>query len=436
MITTLTDNAKAALLIMLGMTLLSSNDAIMKLSSETLGIGQMLFIRGLIAVAIFSLALRINGKPIIADVVISKWIVVRALCECGGTICFITGLSLLPIATASTLVWTSPIFLTIAAALILRERVTPARWWAVLVGFTGVVLVTNPGSADFSLAMLLPLATAIFICFRDMVTRKIDPSHHSLYVTWTTLVTVTAAGLLISFFDWRPADVVISKWIVVRALCECGGTICFITGLSLLPIATASTLVWTSPIFLTIAAALILRERVTPARWWAVLVGFTGVVLVTNPGSADFSLAMLLPLATAIFICFRDMVTRKIDPSHHSLYVTWTTLVTVTAAGLLISFFDWRPIAVTQIVWLGASAILMSLAFFIQITAVRLGELSFIAPFAYSGILIAVFYGAVVWGELPGVPTIIGIVLIVLSGLFILSHQTRSPTKGAPAVSD
>jgi drug/metabolite transporter (DMT)-like permease len=297
MITTLTNNAKAALLIMLGMTLLSSNDAIMKLSSETLGIGQMLFIRGLIAVAIFSLALRINGKPIIADVVISKWIVVRALCECGGTICFITGLSLLPIATASTLVWTSPIFLTIAAALILRERVTAARWWAVLVGFTGVVLVTNPGSADFSLAMLLPLATALFICFRDMVTRKIDPSHHSLYVTWTTLVTVTAAGLLISFLDWR-------------------------------------------------------------------------------------------------------------------------------------------PIAVTQIVWLGASAILMSLAFFIQITAVRLGELSFIAPFAYSGILIAVFYGAVVWGELPGVPTIIGIVLIVLSGLFILSHQTRSPTKGAPAVSD
>ena len=222
----------------------------------------------------------------------------------------------------------------------------------------------------------------------------------------------------------------------MRALCECGGTICFITGLSLLPIATASTLVWTSPIFLTIAAALILRERVTAARWWAVLVGFTGVVLVTNPGSADFSLAMLLPLATALFICLRDMVTRKIDPSHHSLYVTWTTLVAVTAAGLLISFLDWRPIAVTQIVWLGASAILMSLAFFIQITAVRLGELSFIAPFAYSGILIAVFYGAVVWGELPGATMIIGIVLIVLSGFFILSHQTRSPTKGTPAVSD
>jgi drug/metabolite transporter (DMT)-like permease len=297
MITTLTDNAKAALLIMLGMTLLSSNDAIMKLSSETLGIGQMLFIRGLIAVAILSLALRINGKPIIADVVFSKWIVVRALCECGGTICFITGLSLLPIATASTLVWTSPIFLTIAASLILKEHVTVLRWLAVLVGFIGVVLVASPDTSKFSSAMLLPLATAIFISARDLVTRKLDP------------------GL-------------------------------------------------------------------------------------------------------------------------HSQYVTWTTLVVVTLAGLMISFFDWRPVALTQIVWLSTSAILMSSAFYIQITAVRLGELSFIAPFAYSGILIAVFYGVVVWGELPGAPMIIGIVLIVLSGFFILSHQTRSPTKGTPAISD
>lgn len=285
MVSTLTNNVKAALLMIVGMTLLSSNDAIMKLSSETLGIGQMLFIRGLIAVAIFSLALRISGKPIIADVAFSKWILLRALCECGSTICFITGLTLLPIATASTLVWTSPIYMTIAAALILREHVTMARWSAVFVGFTGVVLITNPASADFSLAMLLPLATAVLICIRDLVTRRIDPSLHSLYVTWTTLLAVSVAGLLISFFDWR-------------------------------------------------------------------------------------------------------------------------------------------PVAVRQIVWLGASAALMSSAFFFQIIAVRSGELSFIAPFAYAGIPVAVFYGIVVWAELPGMAMLFGIILIILSGFYILSHQT------------
>lgn len=275
---------------MLGMTLLSSNDVFMKLSSEHLGIGQLLFIRGSIAVAIFSLAMRITGKPIIAEVALSKWILLRAFCECGAALCFITGLSLLPIATASTLVWTSPIFLTIAATLILKEHVAAVRWLAVFVGFIGVMLVVNPASVDYSLAMLLPLAAAIFIAARDLVTRKLDPSLHSLYVTWTTLVVVTIAGLLISFFDWR-------------------------------------------------------------------------------------------------------------------------------------------PIALTQILWLCASAVLISSAFFVQISAVRLGELSFIAPFSYTGILVAVFYGFVVWEELPGTAMILGIVLIILSGLYILSHQTTLSVK-------
>ena len=275
---------------MLGMTLLSSNDVFMKLSSEHLGIGQLLFIRGSLAVAIFSLAMRVTGKPIIAKVAFSKWILLRAFCECGATLCFITGLSLLPIATASTLVWTSPIFLTIAATLILKEHVAAVRWLAIFVGFIGVMLVANPASVDFSLAMLLPLAAAIFIAARDLVTRKLDPSLHSLYVTWTTLVVVTMAGLLISFLDWR-------------------------------------------------------------------------------------------------------------------------------------------PIALTQILWLCASAVLISSAFFVQISAVRLGELSFIAPFSYTGILIAVFYGFVVWEELPGTAMIFGIILIVLSGLYILSHQTTSSVK-------
>ena len=144
---------------------------------------------------------------------------------------------------------------------------------------------------------------------------------------------------------------------------------------------------------------------------------------------------MLLPLAAALFIVARDLVTRKLDPSLNSIYATWTTLIVVTVAGLLISFLDWRPIAITQIVWLCGSAILMSSAFFIQITAVRLGELSFIAPFVYTGVLIAVSYGYVVWEELPGVsmsPPFSGIILIILSGLNILSnHSTASVKRNA-----
>jgi S-adenosylmethionine uptake transporter len=71
----------------------------------------------------------------------------------------------------------------------------------------------------------------------------------------------------------------------------------------------------------------------------------------------------------------------------------------------------------------------MSSAFFFQISAVRIGELSFSAPFAYIGILIAIFYGFVVWNELLTTPMIFGIILIIISGLYILSHQKVLPIK-------
>lgn len=220
-----------------------------------------------------------------------------------------------------------------------------------------------------------------------------------------------------------------SKWVVLRALCECAITICFISGLSLLPIATASTLAWTSPMFLAVVAAVVLKENVTIKRWLVVLIGFAGVVLITNPASEEFSPAMLLPLAAAALISVRDLVTRQLDPGLHSLYVTWTTLVAVTIAGFLISFLDWKPVALTQIIWLAASAIFLSSAYFFQIRAVRLGELSFVAPFSYTGILVAVFYGFVVWSDLPSTITIIGILLVMSAGLYILSQQVTSPAR-------
>ena len=214
-----------------------------------------------------------------------------------------------------------------------------------------------------------------------------------------------------------------SRWNGCRAVCEGGATFFFVTGLSLLPIATASTLVWISPILLTISAAVILRERVTMARWVAVLVGFLGVVLVTNPFGDQFSWAMVLPIMAALFVCTRDLATRQLDPGLHSMHATYASLILVTGMGGVMSLFGWREMDVTQIGWLGFSALLLGLGFLSQVSAVRLGELSFIAPFAFSGILMSVFYGFMIWDELPSGLMIIGMGLVIGAGVYILSSH-------------
>ena len=210
---------------------------------------------------------------------------------------------------------------------------------------------------------------------------------------------------------------------VLRATCECCATLLFVLALSILPIAIVSTLAWTSPIFLTIAAALVLSEKVSIGRWLAVLIGFVGVVLVTNPFSGEFSWVMILPLMTAVFVCLRDLLTRKMQSNLHSLHVIYVSLIIVAVAGGVLSIFDWRPLEPAVVTWLGLSALLLGLGFLSHVSAVRLGELSFIAPFSFTGILVSVSYGYLIWGELPTGLMFLGIGLIIAAGIYILTSQ-------------
>jgi len=220
----------------------------------------------------------------------------------------------------------------------------------------------------------------------------------------------------------------LSRINLIRASLETVATLCFITGLSLLPIATASTLVWTSPLLLTLLAATLLKEQVVPARWIAVIVGFAGVLLVTQPFGGGFSLAMLLPLLAAFFVAARDVVTRRINRDLHSFYITLATLAMVTTTGFLMSLFNWRPLEFSHVLMLATSAALLTGGFFSQVSAIRMGELSFIAPFAFVGIIVALILGYVFWGDVPTAAMLTGIALITASCIYIARTNNRQST--------
>ena len=216
-----------------------------------------------------------------------------------------------------------------------------------------------------------------------------------------------------------------SKINLGRASCEMCATLCFITGLSLMPIATVSTLTWTSPILSTLLAALILKENVVPLRWLAVLIGFIGITLVTNPFSGQFESIMFLPLMAAGFVSTRDIFTRRIPAELNSIYITLATVMLVTCGGLVLSIFDWRPVALSNVFALACSSVLLSCGFFSQVTAMRKGELSFIAPFSYFGIVVALVLGIIFWQEYPTLIMLGGVALIIGSGIIISLSQNK-----------
>jgi drug/metabolite transporter (DMT)-like permease len=162
------------------MTIISSNDAILKISGESMGVGQLLFVRGVFAYMMFMLMIRLTNGPVICGSVVNRWNLFRATCECPATFCFVNSLGNLSIATASTRVWTVPILLTIGSAFFLGDKVSISQWIVVFVGFISVLLVTNPFGGGFSWVMVLPMMVAGFVVVRDMTTRRIDSETSSV----------------------------------------------------------------------------------------------------------------------------------------------------------------------------------------------------------------------------------------------------------------
>ena len=282
-------------------------------------------------------------------------------------------------------------------------------------------------SSNIKAAALIVLAMAM-ISSNDAIVKTVS---EELGIGQILFIRGTMACLILGMminFSGRPLfpKNLFSRVNLLRASLETAATLCFVTGLSLLPIATASALVWTSPLLLTLLASLLLQERVLPARWAAVALGFVGMLLVVQPFGSQFSEAMGLPLMAALFVAARDVVTRRIDPGLHSLYVTFATLALVTLSGAVLASLSWQPVRVELILFLALSACLLTGGFFSHVTAVRMGELSFISPFSFSGIVVAIMLGYLIWHDVPTPIMLTGIALIIGSCWYIArSHVPK-----------
>jgi drug/metabolite transporter (DMT)-like permease len=219
---------------------------------------------------------------------------------------------------------------------------------------------------------------------------------------------------------------------LARAVIEVAVAFAFFKSLALMPLADATVILFASPIIMTLAAALFLGERVGPRRWAAVLVGFAGVVLVAGPGNQTIGWAALLPLTAAVLVTVRDLITRFVPKSHDSTTVALTTAIAVSIGGWLslpagaIGFAGiWlRPTAAEWLV-IAASAVLIGTAYNTVVIGYRLGEASFLAPFRYTSIPLAILLSWTVFGDIPSPAMLTGALIIAGSGIFIFARERQ-----------
>jgi len=218
------------------------------------------------------------------------------------------------------------------------------------------------------------------------------------------------------------------RWSLVRATGDVCATYLFINALALVPIALATTLVFIFPVILTALSGPLFGERVGPWRWFAVTMGFAGVVIVTAPGASAWRSELLLPLGAAVMVVMRDVATRYIPASVSTGQVALTTAIAGTAGGFAGTVLGWAghggsPPSGGIAGLMLLAGVLIAISHFTYVIAIRRGELSLVAPVQYVIIVWAVIFGAVIWGEIPSGREFAGGLIIVASGVLILYRE-------------
>ncbi|WP_349360414.1 DMT family transporter [Stappia sp.] len=227
-----------------------------------------------------------------------------------------------------------------------------------------------------------------------------------------------------------------NKWVGVRVFAEVSATCLYLTALFNMPIANATAILQALPLLVTAGAAIFLGAPVGWRRWTAVIVGFCGVLLIVRPGLAGFDAWALVALAGVMFMMLRDLSTNVLPKDVPTLGVSFATLLGVCLMGLVLSLGeDWLVPTWRELAYLATAAGFILVGFVSIIAAMRMGDLSVVAPFRYSIILWAILIGYVVWGDVPDGPTLAGIAILVGTGLYSLMRE-RKRAQVAAATAD
>ena len=216
----------------------------------------------------------------------------------------------------------------------------------------------------------------------------------------------------------------------------------FYMSMAAMPIAEATAIFFVSPLIITLFSVLFLGEAVGLRRWAAVTAGFAGILVIVQPGAGDLEPAALLPLAAAFTYAASVIITRRIGRTQSGASLAFISMVIFIAVGGLagavmgggafandshpsLSFLlrAWVVPGVRDMLFLGAIGLIAGLGFYCLSQSYRIAPASVVAPFEFISMPMAVLWGIAVWNEVPPLSTLLGIVMIIGSGIYVLHRE-------------
>lgn len=282
---------------------------------------------------------------------------------------------------------------------------------------------------------------------QDIIIKFFSDQYSVLQIVFIRgVVSMVAIALMIRLF-WRGTPFLSSRpgIALARGLFGFCSYLTYYLAVASMPLAEVVAIVFTMPLFVTAMSALLLGEKVGMRRWSAVLIGFLGVVVILSPEGEFNTLAVTLAFVASITYATQTTITRFLSSHDQPLTLAFNSILVFTCASAVLSllllggiisvtsehaslaFFarDWampEPMHLALMIFLGVNG---AVGFYCLSKAYCTAEASAIAPFEYTYIIWAVVFGYLLWDEVPGVTTIIGIIILVLSSLYIWYRERQ-----------
>ncbi|MFM7335792.1 MAG: DMT family transporter [Tabrizicola sp.] len=279
------------------------------------------------------------------------------------------------------------------------------------------------------IGIALMLAAMAILPFIDVIAKKLGQAGMPiLIVVWARAL---FGGLMTLPFALRAegarAFLPAQPWHhLARAILLFGATFLFFQALKYLPIADALAIFFVNPLVIVILSALVLRERVGPRRWAAVAVGFVGTLIIIRPGLVEVNPGTLYALGAGVALGSYFVMTRQIAGAADATVLTFQTSAVGAVLMTLALPFLWQSPTPMQWGMLAGLGVIATLGHVLITRAYEHAEASLLAPLAFTEIIMATVVGWWFFGDLPDRWTVLGVVILIASAIYISVRERRA----------
>ncbi len=190
-----------------------------------------------------------------------------------------------------------------------------------------------------------------------------------------------------------------------------------------LPLATVVSISFAAPIFTTIFSIFLLKEKVGFYRWLAVFVGFIGIIVISEPGYTSLNINYLYPIIFCLGLSYVAIAIRQLS----STEPVWLIGLYFSFSIMIISFFtisqEWLMPNLKDLFLLSMVGILGGLANLWLTQSYKLSEVTLVTPLKYLALVFGIFFGYLIWDEVPSIKTLTGASLVIISSFIIFRRE-------------